>query len=53
VSTPPVMARLSSTLVIAVPFMVEGWHTPAGRRTRGRRRLLLTRVIRLGPRSEQ
>src|SRR5580698_4973647 len=34
VSTPPVMARVSSTMVIAVPFMVEGWHAPAGRRTR-------------------
>src|SRR5690242_1320215 len=35
VSTPPVMTRASSTMVaIAVPFMVEGWHAPAGRRTR-------------------
>src|SRR5205814_9159038 len=34
VSTPPVMTRVSSTMVvIAVPFMAEGWHAPAGRRT--------------------
>ena len=34
VSTPPVMTRASSTMVIAVPFRVEGWRAPAGRRTR-------------------
>src|SRR5438132_2589024 len=32
VSTPPMTARVS-TMVKAIPFMVEGWHAPAGRRT--------------------
>src|SRR6266568_1802405 len=33
VSTPPVIARVS-TMVNAIPFLcVEGWHAPAGRRT--------------------
>jgi hypothetical protein len=34
VSTPPVIAGLSSTMITAVPFSVKGWHAPAGRRTR-------------------
>src|ERR1700679_3135186 len=34
------MTRASSTMVvIAVPFTVEGWHAPAGRRTREPRAL--------------
>ena len=34
VSTPPVMARRSSTMVNAIPFLwLKGWHAPAGRRT--------------------
>src|SRR5215471_7523235 len=31
VSTPPVTARASSTMVNVIPFVVEGWHAPAGR----------------------
>ena len=35
VSTPPVTARVSSTMVNAIPFLwLKGWHAPAGRRTR-------------------
>ena len=34
VSTPPVIASLSSTMVMTVPFLLQGWHAPAGRRTR-------------------
>src|SRR6478609_7462725 len=34
VSTPPVTARVSSTMVNAIPFLwLKGWHAPAGRRT--------------------
>src|ERR1700754_1249862 len=33
VSTPPVIARASSTMVNAIPFLwLKGWHAPAGRR---------------------
>src|SRR6478609_5430733 len=33
VSTPPVTARASSTMVNAIPFLwLKGWHAPAGRR---------------------
>src|SRR6516162_11538781 len=46
VSTPPVMTRASSMVVIAVPFTVEGWHAPAGRRTREPRPLAQARQIR-------
>ena len=35
VSTPPVMARRSSTMVMPSLFLwLKGWHAPAGRRTR-------------------
>jgi len=34
VSTPPVMARVSSTMVMPSLFLwLKGWHAPAGRRT--------------------
>jgi transcriptional regulator with XRE-family HTH domain len=45
VSTPTVMAGFSSTMVIAVPFWVKGWHAPAGRRTREPRPLAQARQI--------
>ena len=35
-----------ATMVIAVPFVVEGWHAPAGRRTREPRPLAQARQIR-------
>src|SRR6266699_4349308 len=40
------MTGLSSTMVIAVPFVVEGWHAPAGRRIREPRPLAQARQIR-------
>src|SRR6266853_2499221 len=40
------MTGLSSTMVIAVPFVVEGWHAPAGRRTREPRPLAQAGQIR-------
>ena len=46
VSTPPVMTCVPSTMVIAVPFVVEGWHVPAGRRTREPRPLAQAGQIR-------
>src|SRR5215471_17063954 len=46
VSTPPVTARASSTMVTVIPFVVEGWHAPAGRRTWQPRPLAQARQIR-------
>src|SRR5216683_7391225 len=40
------MTGLSSTMVIAVPFVVKGWHAPAGRRTREPRPLAQAGQIR-------
>src|SRR6185437_16041285 len=47
VSTPPVTARVSSTMVNAIPFLwLKGWHAPAGRRTREPRPLVQAGQIR-------
>src|SRR6266480_1919053 len=46
VSTPPVTAHASPTMVNVIPFRVEGWHAPAGRPDLEPRPLAQARQIR-------
>src|SRR5215813_80809 len=48
VSTPPVTAAVL-TMDIVIPFAVEGWHAPAGRRSRDPRPLVQARQIGTAP----